>query len=86
MTHSESNRMEGGKRCHQGSGQGIEPRPLVSIITAVFNGVETLETTIRSVVNQTFRNFEFIIVDGGSTDGTIDLLKAAFGTDRLLDQ
>lgn len=48
---------------------------LISIITVVYNGVKTLEQTIQSVLNQTFKNFEYIIIDGGSTDGTIEVIK-----------
>jgi glycosyltransferase involved in cell wall biosynthesis len=48
---------------------------LVSIITVVYNDVTTLEQTIFSVINQTYRNIEYIIIDGGSTDGTIDIIK-----------
>lgn len=47
----------------------------ISIITVVFNAAKTLEETIESVLKQTYDNWEFIIVDGGSTDGTIDILK-----------
>ncbi|MDR3273081.1 MAG: glycosyltransferase [Flavobacteriaceae bacterium] len=49
--------------------------PLISIITVVFNGVDTLEQTMESVMSQTYKNVEYIIVDGGSTDGTIDIIK-----------
>jgi glycosyltransferase involved in cell wall biosynthesis len=49
--------------------------PLISIITVVYNGVSTLEQTIFSVINQTYKNIEYIIIDGGSTDGTIDIIK-----------
>ena len=49
--------------------------PKVSVITVVFNGIETLERTILSVINQTYKNIEYIIVDGGSTDGTQNLIK-----------
>jgi glycosyltransferase involved in cell wall biosynthesis len=48
---------------------------LISIITVVFNGEKYLEETIKSVINQTNKNFEYIIVDGGSTDGTLDIIK-----------
>ncbi|MGI4021467.1 MAG: glycosyltransferase family 2 protein [Janthinobacterium lividum] len=48
---------------------------LLSIITVVFNAKETIEQTIISVINQSYNNIEFIIVDGGSTDGTIDIIK-----------
>jgi glycosyltransferase involved in cell wall biosynthesis len=50
-------------------------RPLVSVITVVFNGAATIEHTIRSVVEQTYDNMEYIIIDGGSTDGTLDILR-----------
>ena len=49
--------------------------PLVSIITVVYNGEKYLEQTIQSVINQTYKNIEYIIIDGGSTDGTLDIVK-----------
>ncbi|MBP1950561.1 glycosyltransferase family 2 protein [Virgibacillus litoralis] len=49
-------------------------KPLVSIITVCFNSKSTIEDTIKSVINQTYDNIEYIIVDGGSTDGTIDII------------
>ncbi len=49
--------------------------PLITIITAVFNGAETVEKTIKSVICQTWPNTEFIIIDGGSTDKTLELIK-----------
>ena len=47
----------------------------VSIITVVLNNVQHIEKCINSVLNQTYGNIEYIIIDGGSTDGTIDLIK-----------
>jgi glycosyltransferase involved in cell wall biosynthesis len=47
----------------------------ISIITVVYNGKEYLEETIKSVINQDFRDFEYIIIDGGSTDETVDVVK-----------
>ena len=46
-----------------------------SIITVVYNGENVLEDTIQSVITQTFKNFEYIIVDGASKDKTSDILK-----------
>lgn len=47
----------------------------ISIITIVFNNDRTLEGTIESVLNQTYPNIEYIIVDGGSTDNTLSIIK-----------
>lgn len=49
--------------------------PFVSIITPSFNQGEYIEETINSVINQDYPNFEHIVVDGGSTDNTLDVLK-----------
>lgn len=49
--------------------------PLISVIVAVFNGAKTLQQCIDSVARQTYPNKELIIIDGGSKDGTVDLLK-----------
>jgi len=49
--------------------------PLVSIITIVYNGEKHLEQTINSVLNQTYPQVEYIIIDGGSTDNTIPIIK-----------
>lgn len=49
-------------------------QPLISIITVAYNAVSTIEETILSVINQTYPNIEYIIIDGGSTDGTIDII------------
>ncbi len=53
----------------------IDHPPLLSIITVVFNGVKTIEQTIQSVIKQPYPNKEYIIIDGGSTDGTIEIIK-----------
>lgn len=53
----------------------IRELPLITVITVVFNGAKYLEETIQSVINQTYPNVEYIIIDGGSTDGTLDIIK-----------
>jgi glycosyltransferase involved in cell wall biosynthesis len=50
-------------------------QPLITIITVVYNGENDLESTILSVLNQDFKNYEFIIIDGNSTDNTISIIK-----------
>ena len=49
--------------------------PQVSVVMSVFNGEAHLEQAIESVLNQRFRDFEFIILDDGSTDGSLEILK-----------
>jgi glycosyltransferase involved in cell wall biosynthesis len=48
--------------------------PLVSIVTCVYNAGEYLRPAVLSIVNQTYRNLDIIIVDDGSTDGCLDTI------------
>lgn len=50
------------------------PHPKFSIITVTYNAEKVLEDTIQSIVTQTYKNVEYILVDGGSTDGTLDII------------
>lgn len=53
----------------------MKSTPLISIITVSYNAVKTIEQTILSVINQAESRLEYIIIDGGSSDGTIDIIK-----------
>src|SRR5439155_22508789 len=49
--------------------------PKISVITPCFNSIRTIRETIESVVSQKYPNLEHLVMDGGSRDGTVDLLK-----------
>jgi len=49
--------------------------PVISIITIVFNGEKYLDQTIRSVLDQNYPSVQYIIIDGGSTDNSINIIK-----------
>jgi glycosyltransferase involved in cell wall biosynthesis len=49
---------------------------LITVITVCFNAVNTISQTIRSIETQTYKNIQYIVIDGGSTDGTVDLILA----------
>jgi glycosyltransferase involved in cell wall biosynthesis len=52
-----------------------EKQPLITIITVVYNGEATLKDTIESVINVNYRNIDYFVIDGGSKDGTVDVIK-----------
>ena len=47
----------------------------ISVITICFNSAETIEQTIKSVIEQSYKNIEYIIIDGDSSDGTKEIIK-----------
>ena len=51
------------------------PNPSISVIMAVYNGMPYLKDAVKSILNQSYKNFEFIIVNDASTDGTFKYLK-----------
>lgn len=75
LPEGEDRKGEGGLRTQGYFKKSYDDKPLISIITVVFNGEKYLEETIQSVINQTYDNVEYIIIDGGSTDGTLDIIK-----------
>lgn len=75
VSHPSNLREEGGLRIRGAKKILAQGVPIVTVITVVFNSAATLEHTIRSVSEQTYDNVEHIIIDGGSTDGTLDILR-----------
>ncbi len=70
------NRLGGGGTL-RGRVKRNEPgKPLITIITATYNAENNLSTAIQSIREQTYDNIEYIIVDGASTDGTVDIIRA----------
>ncbi|HIT67887.1 MAG TPA: glycosyltransferase [Candidatus Merdisoma merdipullorum] len=59
---------------------------MISVIIPVYNGQKTIENTLESLINQTYRDIEIIVVNDGSKDNTIDLLKAWKEKIRIIDK
>lgn len=71
-----SNRLEGGASL-RGCVKRSEPnKPLITIITATYNAAKYLPAAIQSIREQNYENIQYIVVDGGSTDGTVDVIRA----------
>lgn len=68
-------KFEGGKRMMGNIKKQSLDSPSISVITVVYNGEDFLEKTICGILNQNYKNFEYIIIDGGSSDGTLDIIK-----------
>lgn len=66
---------EGGLRTQGYFKHSLPEKPLITVITVVFNGAKYLEETILSIIEQTYDNVEYVIIDGGSTDGTLDIIR-----------
>ncbi|WP_373032043.1 glycosyltransferase family 2 protein [Sulfurovum sp.] len=72
---NEGRNREGGLRTQGYFKNSYDAKPLVTVITVVFNGEAHLEETIQSVIEQTYDNVEYLVIDGGSTDGTLDIIQ-----------
>jgi glycosyltransferase involved in cell wall biosynthesis len=59
---------------------GSEPRSIISIIIVTYNAQPTIQRTLNSVLGQTYKNTEIIIIDGVSSDGTVELIKECIDT------
>ncbi len=57
----------------------MEKNPKVSIITVCYNSEKTIQKTIEAVLNQTYKNIEYLVIDGKSTDGTLGIVKSFEG-------
>jgi glycosyltransferase involved in cell wall biosynthesis len=66
---------EGGLRCLNKKKISKKSEPLITIITVLKNSEQYLEATIRSVLNQSYKNFEYILIDGGSKDKSLKIIK-----------
>ena len=72
----EGRKGEGGLRTRRCFKCSLPGKPLVTLITVVYNGQGHLERAIRSVLGQAYDNIEYIIVDGGSNDGTLGIIQS----------
>jgi glycosyltransferase involved in cell wall biosynthesis len=66
---------EGGLRLRGFTKRGELDKPLISVVTVVRNGSDCLERAIQSVLGQAYDNIEYIVIDGRSTDGTLEIIK-----------
>lgn len=64
----------------------MNPPPKISVITVVYNGQEHIGGTIESVLDQTYKDLEYVIIDGQSTDGTLQVIEGYREIDRVVSE
>lgn len=69
-------KIQGGRRFNDANYPFHSKKPLISVVTVVFNDVQHLKETIGSVLAQNCEAVEYILIDGGSTDGTLEVIKS----------
>lgn len=74
LPENSAQKAEGGLRTQGYFKKSLPKQPLVTVITVVFNGERYLEEAILSVLNQSYPNLEYIIIDGSSNDGTLAII------------
>jgi glycosyltransferase involved in cell wall biosynthesis len=67
-----------------GEGENMAAAPVISVVMAVYNGAQYLDEAIASVLGQTYRDFEMIVLDDGSTDDTPEILRSYAARDARI--
>lgn len=75
LTTGGGGKCEGGLRTREGFKKYLDGKPWVTVVTVVFNDAQNLEATLKSVICQTYSNIEYIVIDGGSNDGTLEIIR-----------
>lgn len=68
-------KQQGGSRLHGRQKASLPARPLITVITSTYNAAAHLPSVVKSIRDQTYENIEWIVVDGASEDGTLDILR-----------
>ena len=65
---------EGGRRFNGAEKRPVPGLPMITVITATFNAVKTVSNAMQSIRSQSYPNIQWLVIDGGSTDGTVEIL------------